>query len=194
MVEAPGRLLIAGDGPLKEELMALARSLGLQDRVLFCGELSEERLRSLYHAADIFVLASTNRREAFGLVQAEAMAASKPVINTNLDSGVPFVSLDGVTGLTVPHSDTGALARAIGLLMGDATLRSVLGQAARQRAEVMFRSTTMSAGTLRIYEMALSNQLISSDEAYNFMPKGRTSNPFLQIRPQEQSIRAGEDK
>jgi len=158
MVEARGRLLIAGDGPLKVSLMALARSLGLQQRVVFCGELSDERLRELYHAADVFVLASTNRREAFGLVQAEAMAAAKPVINTRLDSGVPFVSLDRVTGLTVAHSDTGALARAINLLLEDAALRAEFGQAARRRAEIMFRSATMSLRTLRTYEIALSDQ------------------------------------
>lgn len=151
MVHTPGRLLIAGDGPLKRKLMALARSLNLCDRVVFLGELSDEHLRSLYHASDIFVLASTNRREAFGIVQAEAMSASKPVINTDLDSGVPFVSLDGVTGLTIPHSDLDALARAITRLMKDPSLRSDLGQAGRQRAENMFRAGTMSARTLDLY-------------------------------------------
>jgi len=179
MVETPGRLVIAGEGPLKGELMMLAQSLDLQDRVVFCGELSDERLRSLYRAADIFVLASTDRREAFGLVQAEAMAASKPVINTNLDSGVPFVSLDRVTGLTVPHSDTGALARAMSLLMEDAKLRSVLGQAARRRAEIMFRAETMSALTLRTYENALSDQPIPVARRRNFMPKeGKSDSVF----------------
>jgi len=158
MVEARGRLLIAGDGPLRSPLKALVRSLGLQERVVFCGELSDERLRELYHAADIFVLASTNRREAFGLVQAEAMAAAKPVINTRLDSGVPFVSLDRVTGLTVPHSDASALARAINLLLDNSALRAEFGHAARRRAEIMFRSATMSMRTLRTYEIALSDQ------------------------------------
>ena len=179
MVETPGRLVIAGEGPLKRELMMLARTLDLQNRVVFCGELSDERLRSLYHAADVFVLASTDRREAFGLVQAEAMSASKPVINTNLDSGVPFVSLDRVTGLTVPHSDSGALARAMNLLLEDATLRLALGQAARRRAEIMFRTETMRAGTLRIYENALSDQLISVEQRHNFMPKEENSDSIF---------------
>jgi glycosyltransferase involved in cell wall biosynthesis len=80
------------------------------------------------------------------------------VINTRLDSGVPFVSLDRVTGLTVPHSDPGALARAIHQLLDDSALRAEFGQAARSRAEIMFRSATMSVRTLRTYEIALSNQ------------------------------------
>lgn len=155
MAETQERLLIAGEGPLKAELVALTRSLGLTSRVIFLGEPSDEQLRNLYHAADIFVLASTNRREAFGLVQAEAMAAAKPVINTNVDSGVPFVSLDQATGLTVPHSDAGSLARAITRLMEDAELRSSLGQAARHRAETMFRSGTMAVRTLRMYQSIL---------------------------------------
>ena len=167
MVKTSGRLVIAGEGPLKGALMKLARSLDLHDRVVFCGELPDERLRSLYHSADVFVLASTDRREAFGLAQVEAMAASTPVINTYLDSGVPFVSLDGVTGLTVPHSDSDALARAMNRLLEDATLRSAFGQAARRRAEIMFGTEAMGTRTLRTYEYALSDQPISAAERHN---------------------------
>jgi hypothetical protein len=58
----------------------------------------------------------------------------------------------------------------------------------------MFRPTTMSARILRILEMALSNQLLSSEEGYNLLATARTSNPFLQIHQQGQSARAGEDK
>jgi rhamnosyl/mannosyltransferase len=173
MAGAPGRLLIAGEGPLKGELVALARSLGIADRVIFLGEPSDELLRNLYHATDVFALASTNRSEAFGLVQAEAMAASKPVINTNVDSGVPFVSLDHVTGLTVPHSDVGSLAGAITRLMEDAPLRSMLGRAARRRAEAMFQSGTMAAGTLRVYQSVLRAGRFQVDEELLSAVKGK---------------------
>jgi glycosyltransferase involved in cell wall biosynthesis len=167
MVKTSGRLVIVGEGPLKSALMKLARSLDLHDRVVFCGDLPDERLRSLYHSADMFVLASTDRREAFGLAQVEAMAASTPVINTYLDSGVPFVSLDGVTGLTVPHSDSDALAGAMNRLFEDATLRSAFGQAARRRAESMFGTEAMGTRTLRTYEYALLDQPISAAERHN---------------------------
>ena len=152
LAETPGRLLIAGEGPLKPKLMALARALHLERRVVFLGDVPDPQLRTLYHAADVVVLASTNRREAFGLVQAEAMAACRPVINTALESGVPMVSLDGVTGLTVAHSDAGAMARAIRLLLEDASLRLAYGRAARLRAETLFRADLMCARTVALYQ------------------------------------------
>jgi glycosyltransferase involved in cell wall biosynthesis len=157
MASAPGKLLIAGDGPLKTELVTLANSLGLTDRVVFLGSPSDPRLRCLYHAADLFVLASTARSEAFGLVQAEAMAAGKPVINTSLASGVPFVSQHNITGLTVPPADSSALAAAITRLMGDASLRAAMGRAGRQRAKALFGSKKMAEQTVRIYESALGS-------------------------------------
>jgi rhamnosyl/mannosyltransferase len=192
MAEAPGRLLIVGEGPLKGEMMELARTLGLQDRVVFCGDLSDQELRNMYHAADVFVLASTDRREAFGLVQAEAMAASKPVINTNLDSGVPFVSLDGVTGLSVPHSDAHALARAISILMDDAALRSTLGKAARRRAEAMFSLETMIARTLRVYERVVSERSYLVEKTPDSYAQQQAEDAILVNSSARQLVKPGE--
>ena len=153
---APGRLLIAGDGPLRGELVLLAEKLGLADRVEFVGNPSNEELHQLYHAADVFVLASVARSEAFGIVQAEAMATGKPVVNTRLASGVPFVSQHGRTGLTVPPSDPEALGQAIRLLLEDHSLRTNFGRAARHRAETVFRASTMTADTLSLYEEVMA--------------------------------------
>ena len=65
--------LLVGEGPLRTILETQARELGLS-RVHFLGEVSDAELTDLYHAADLFVLPSVTRAEAFGVVQLEAMA------------------------------------------------------------------------------------------------------------------------
>ena len=137
------RLLLIGRGPARRRLQRLVAQLKLQDRVCFLGELPEQQLRVLYHAADMLVLPSLDRSEAFGLVQAEAMAAALPVINTALGTGVPSVSLHEVTGLTVPPANAPALAQAIHRLLANKPYRGMLGLAARARAHQLFHSKTM---------------------------------------------------
>src|SRR5579863_221188 len=102
MAHVRGHLLIVGEGPLRASLERDAVAGGARDRVTFLGHLSPDDVIACYHAADVFALPSVARSEAFGIVQLEAMACAKPVVNTRLDSGVPYVSLDGVTGITVP--------------------------------------------------------------------------------------------
>ncbi len=151
MTEVSGRLLIVGDGPLRGRLEALANELNVVDRVIFAGEMQNTAVIPYYHASDVFALASVARSEAFGIVQIEAMAAGLPVINTSLDSGVPFVSLHGETGLTVPPEDPHAMAGAINRLLDDQALRQRLGQAGRQRARQEFSLKTMTNRTLAVY-------------------------------------------
>ena len=149
MERVNGRLLIAGEGPLHSALQEMIGKAGLGDRVHLLGEV--EDLVSLYHAAELFVLPSVARSEAFGLVQLEAMACGKPVINTYLDSGVPFVSQHGITGLTVPPKDAGALAAAITHLLDNDDLRARYGYAARQRLHSEFNLDGMVRRILALY-------------------------------------------
>jgi len=155
MAEVAAKLLIAGDGPLKGALEAEAGRLGISDRVAFLGRLDDVELKSFYHACDVFVLPSTERSESFGIVQLEAMACGKPVINTRIDSAVPHVSLDGVTGLTVPPADAAALSGAISTLLADAARRTAMGAAARRRVLENFNAETMARSTLEVYAAAL---------------------------------------
>lgn len=155
MRQVGGRLLLVGEGPLRGKLESLARRLGLLDRVVFLGGIQNCDVVPYYHAADVFVLPSVARSEAFGIVQIEAMAAGLPVINTQLDSGVPFVSRHGLTGLTVPPADPQALAGAITGLLDDAPLRARFGQAARERAQTYFSAPVMTAQILEIYRRVL---------------------------------------
>ena len=130
---------------------ALPICLNLADKVIFAGEIQNQNVVPYYHAADLFALASVARSEAFGIVQIEAMAAGLPVVNTGLDSGVPFVSLHQQTGITVPPSDVNALAVAINRLLDDRPLRQRFAAAARVRARNEFSLETMTARTLELY-------------------------------------------
>jgi len=158
MRHVDGRALIIGDGPLRENLKAIAVSCGVTDRVVFLGEKSGQDLVPYFHAAEVFALPSVARSEAFGIVQLEAMACGKPVINTNLDSGVPFASLDGKTGLTVPPADPESLAAAINLLLNETELRSRFGEAGRRRVFEEFRLETMTERTCDLYRQILESR------------------------------------
>lgn len=126
-------LFIAGTGELENSLKAYAEKHNLADKVHFLGFLPDDELKQAYADCDIFVLPSVVKSEAFGIVQLEAMVYGKPVINTALPSGVPHVSLDGETGLTVPPSNANALAKAINRLAENKELREELGKKAAQR-------------------------------------------------------------
>jgi rhamnosyl/mannosyltransferase len=128
-------LFIAGDGVLGESLRRYTAEHGLSEKVHFLGFLPDDELRQAYADCDIFVLPSVAKSEAFGIVQLEAMVYGKPVINTQLPSGVPHVSLHGVTGLTVPPSSPKALAAAINRLAEDRPLREKLGRNAAVRVK-----------------------------------------------------------
>lgn len=156
MTEVDAVLLLVGDGPLRRELQAEVERLGLTDRVHLLGKV--EKVVPFYHAARCFVLPSVARSEAFGIVQLEAMAAGTPVVNTALDSGVPSVSLDGETGLTVPPADPAALSAAVRRILDDPLLREHFGRAARIRAEREFSAERMAQRTLAVYDEVLQRR------------------------------------
>jgi rhamnosyl/mannosyltransferase len=149
MRRVDAHLLIAGDGPLLGQLRHVAAEAGVEAKVTLLGRVPD--LRPLYHAADVFALPSVARSEAFGIVQLEAMACGVPVVNTALDTGVPFVSPHGVTGLTVPPADIEALAGALGRLLGDAALRERMGRAGRERVAGELSAGLMARRTLALY-------------------------------------------
>jgi glycosyltransferase involved in cell wall biosynthesis len=144
-------LALVGDGPLRSRLEALAHELGVRERVHLLGELSDAEILAYYHASDLYVLPSIARSEAFGIVQVEAMACELPVINTQLDSGVPFVSRHGESGLTVPPADPHSLASAVRTLLEDAETRRRMGQAGRRRAEQEFSKEALVSRILQHY-------------------------------------------
>jgi rhamnosyl/mannosyltransferase len=152
MADCPGTLVLIGEGPLEPQLRQQVRDRGLQDRVQFIGRVSDEELPAYYQAADVFVLPSIARTEAFGVVQVESMAAGVPVISTRLPTGVPWVNQDGITGLVVAPGDRRALADAIRRVLTDDALRSTLGANAAVRAETLFGRSRMVDAFRRVVE------------------------------------------
>jgi len=144
-------LAIVGVGPLMAPLAERAAMLGISDRVRFLGSVNDDRLRSLYKCARFLVLPSVAPSEAFGMVQLEAMAAGRPVISTDLKSGVPYVNRHGVTGLIVPPSDPQALAAAMKTLLNAETRALSLGQAAQQRVLAEFHVDQVVDAHLELY-------------------------------------------
>lgn len=142
-------LFIAGTGQLEESLKRYADTHGMSEKVHFLGFLSDDELKQAYADCDIFVLPSVAKSEAFGIVQLEAMVYGKPVINTKLPSGVPYVSVHGETGLTVPPKSPMALAAAINRLAEDRALREKLGRNAAYRVKRDFNEKDIIK---RLYE------------------------------------------
>ena len=132
-------LFIAGTGTLETSLKEYAGSHNM-DNVHFMGFLPDNDLKCAFADCDIFVLPSVANSEAFGIVQLEAMVYSKPVINTSLPTGVPHVSVDGVSGITVEPSSPIQLANAINMLAGDKNLREAYGKNAFRRVHDIFDS------------------------------------------------------
>jgi len=120
-------LRVVGTGPERDHLEHLAQTLGIADRVAFLGHLPFADLVAEYRNAAIFALPT--EQEGFGIVFLEAMASSLPIVATRV-AAVPEVVTDG---LLVDPGDEPALTASIDRLLGDAALRTRLGQAGRTR-------------------------------------------------------------
>jgi colanic acid/amylovoran biosynthesis glycosyltransferase len=124
------RLRLVGDGPDRNSLEQSASLAGIRDQVIFEGAVNQDRIRTLYQAADIFALASF--AEGIPVVLMEAMAMEIPCVTTWI-TGIPELIRDSVDGLLVPPSDEVALAAAMSRLMDDSALRRKLGESGRTR-------------------------------------------------------------
>lgn len=152
MKQVDADLVLVGSGPLKSALEKQAARAGVDHKISFVSGVSDWDLVNYYHACHMLILPSVERSEAFGLVQLEAHASGKPVISTNLSTGVPHANLDGITGLTVPVRDVHALADAIDRLLKDSELRERLGRQARVRVQTEFGHAQMAEAILSVYK------------------------------------------
>jgi len=146
-IRAP--VVIAGDGPERGRMMAMARDLGVS--IAFPGALSHADLVAHLHGCEVFAFPSSERSEAFGLSILEAQVCGKPVVATRLGTGVELANLDGQTGLNVPPRDPEALASAINALLDDPERARQMGAFARCRVERDFRAERVARAEFDLY-------------------------------------------
>lgn len=127
-----GNLWIIGSGPLEPKLRKQASEPHLAGRVEFLGSISESEKFQRLASCDVLVLPSVNRAEAFGIVLLEAMAMGRPVVASDLASGVQMLVQHGVNGLRFPPGDDRALAEALQRLANDGALARRMGEAGRR--------------------------------------------------------------
>lgn len=145
------RLLMVGDGPLRQELMELSRQLGLAEQVLFLGRRSD--VADLLAASDLFVLSSV--AEGLPVTIIEAMAAGLPVIATNV-GGCAEIVQDQITGRIVPPRSPAQLAEAIAETLSDSRRATEMGRAGRSRAADNFAAEACVRAHEALYEEALA--------------------------------------
>lgn len=146
-------LIIVGDGPERQALGELARSLGVEERVRFTGYVEETRKWEILHCSDLYV--SGTLHEGFGLVYVEAMMAGLPVVTYDHGGHTDFLR-DGETGRIVPAGDEDGLAAAIARFVREPELARRIGERNRSasgayrvercaaRYEEIFRRLTVS--------------------------------------------------
>lgn len=151
MEDIDAQLLIGGTGPLDNKLKTLVKDLNLKDKVEFLGFVKDEDLPAYYHACDLFTLPSIAKSEAFGIVQLEAQACGKPVVSTNLPTGVPYANKNNETGLIVKPKSVEQLKNAINKLLLNDELRNRLGKHAKSRVNNLFTIEKMTKSYLELY-------------------------------------------
>jgi len=137
-LEAPFRLRIVGDGPLRGALERAIVDAGLRDRATLDGTLTHRELPGAYAGANVVVVPSIQDadgdRDGLPNVVLEAMASARPVVASEV-AAIPAAVRDGDTGLLVPPGDPRALRAALDRLARDPALRAGIGVAARRRVE-----------------------------------------------------------
>jgi len=147
---------IIGDGPSRDAIRAQAAQYGIENQVIFSGELLPDEVARRLAGADIFCMASF--AEGLPISIMEAMAVGVPVVTTWI-GGIPELAVNEVTALTVPPANSDALAAAIRRLVIDAPLRDGLVSAGREAVERMHSRETNGAQLASIFRELIHSEV-----------------------------------
>ncbi len=142
-------LLICGEGELLQKLRLMINDLGLNDKVIFVGKVSNDVLPKYYAISDVCVIPSLF--ESLGMVALEAMSMGKPVIASNV-GGLPEIIEHNNNGLLVEPGDSSSLAESITKVLSDKNLADRLGLNARRKAVSCFSINNMLQQTANVYK------------------------------------------
>jgi len=131
------RLLIVGEGDLKEYYISLINQFRLESKTIFAGYVQNEDLPKYYNLADVAVLPSVDKSEAFGLALVEAMSCGKPVIASNLP-GVRSVVTEKLNGLLVEPKNSDDLAAKINFFLSNPGEAYEFGKAGRNKVKLKY--------------------------------------------------------
>jgi glycosyltransferase involved in cell wall biosynthesis len=146
------RLMIAGDGSLRDSLRCLARDLHIDTQTIFLGFVPHERVPEILSRVSVFVAPSVS--ESFGVAVLEASASGLPVVVSKI-GGLPEVVRDRITGILIPPRDPAAIADALEELLKDDQLRSRLGANGRNYILENYEWTENAGRMDQIYESLL---------------------------------------
>lgn len=149
-------LYIVGTGPLEKDMKNLSKKNGLDKKVIFVGHASDREVVTYFNACDIFIFPSVEKSEMFGVVQLEAMACRKPVISTELLTGVSWVNQHSKTGIVVEPKNSAELSAAIIYLIDNPAIRTQMGAEGRKRVESLFTVEIMKEKILNLYNELLT--------------------------------------
>lgn len=149
----PIRYLIVGDGEDKERLMRMAREVD-EERITFTGPVPREELLEYYAAADMLILPSLSRLEAFGIVGLEAMASGKPVVLSRIP-GVSEVIDAEQEGVIFEPSDAVDLGKKIMYLHSQPKLRNSMGKRGRKRVLKDYSMAAVAKKVENLYHRVL---------------------------------------
>ena len=145
-------LVWVGAGPMRAELEALVRRLGLEGAVVFTGYLPEADKVPMLNLADVFAFPSL--LEGFPLAPQEAMSCGKPVVAFRVAS-LPEMVEEGATGFLVERNARAAFVEKVLLLLRDPALRIRFGAAAADRVDRLFRWDGTVREVHKVYQEVL---------------------------------------